>query len=68
MPALSHANAAATVTVVLAIVVDVAVVVLAIVVTVSVVVFEVLLVLPWFFFVPTAGASKIRPPKDRWGT
>ena len=44
MPALSHANAAATMDVVLAIVVAVAVVVLAIVVAVSVVVVEVLLV------------------------
>ena len=44
MPALSHANAAATVAVVLAIVVAVAVVVLAIVVAVSVVVVDALLV------------------------
>ena len=67
MPALSHVNAAATMGVVLAIVVAVAVVVLAIVVTVSVVVVEVLLV-ALFFSEPTAGASKIRPPRDRWST
>ena len=67
MPALSPVNVAAVVTIALAIVVSVDVVVLVIDVVVTVVIVDAPLV-ALVFSMSTVGASKTRPPGDRWST